>query len=620
MATYTRGTLKIPSCRSKLQRSQKNLIFEHSLANHYFHKILKMKHLFTLLISITLSSSILAQVLGWENKVDELLLNEATSGQKVDFIVEMQDVANLGAAQMIHGKTAKATFVYQQLSQTVDRSQEALRAYLDAHQLPYRAYHVVNAIYVRADIQELATIASRLDVKHIHYNLSSKAPLPTPEVNPKGMLVWGVPYIRANQVWTMGYNGQGVTIGGQDTGYDWTHPALQAAYRGWDGVNADHNYNWHDAIHTLNPLNGDTTANPFNNPCGLDAPAPCDDGSHGTHTMGTMVGFDTSQMLHTGVAPGARWIGCRNMDRGWGLLTTYIECFEWFLAPTDTAGNNPDPSKAPHVINNSWYCAGVEGCNAGNWALMETAVNNLRAAGVVVVVSAGNSGPGCSTIQDPAGMFEGSFSVGASDYLGNIAGFSSRGPVAVDGSMRMKPNVSAPGVNVYSSFPNNNYGFNSGTSMAGPHVAGLVALVISANPDLAGEVEAIENIIEQTATPAFDTVACGGVPGNNHPNNTFGWGIVDAVNAVNMALQYVPVIEPIAETTPIRVAPNPFNETLTVFTGTALPQDLEVWDMWGRLVLREMNISNYIVLDGAAWPAGMYVCKIGGRTVKVVKR
>src|ERR1039458_1392180 len=155
-----------------------------------------------------------------------------------------------------------------------------------------------------------------------------------------------------------------------------------------------------------------------------------------------------------GMAPGAKWIGCRNMERNWGTPASYVECFQWFLAPTDLNGQNPDPSKAPDVINNSWYSDASEGTT--NLFVFQTAVENLRAAGVVVVVSAGNEGSGCSTITSPA-IYDASFSVGATDSGDNIAGFSSRGPVTVDGSNRLKPDVSAPGVNIRSSVPGNGY-------------------------------------------------------------------------------------------------------------------------------------------------------------------
>src|SRR5690606_9828155 len=170
-----------------------------------------------------------------------------------------------------------------------------------------------------------------------------------------------------------------------------------------------------------------------------------DDESHGTHTMGTMLG-DDGGANQIGMAPGARWIGCRNMEQGVGTPVTYSECFQWFVAPTDLAGDNADPAMAPDVISNSWTCTPGEGCADPN--LLLTVVENVRAAGIVVASAAGNSGPSCSTISQPPGIYDAAFTVGASTLDDAIAGFSSRGPVMVDGSNRLKPDVTAPGVSV----------------------------------------------------------------------------------------------------------------------------------------------------------------------------
>jgi serine protease AprX len=456
----------------------------------------------------------------WRLKVHPRVLQEAGAGP-AEFIVFLDEQADLGFASAIPAREARGRAVTDALRRTAAASQEPLIELLVSRGAEHRAFWIANMIWVRGDESTLASIAAVAEVRRIDANPRVSFSLPdslTEESARRSLasIEWNIQKVLAPQVWALGYDGSGVVIAGQDTGYDWEHEALKGKYRGWDGATADHDYNWHDAIHT------------GGGSCGADSPFPCDDHFHGTHTMGTMVG-DDGGANQIGMSPGATWIGCRNMDQGAGTPATYAECFEWFVAPTDLNGENPDPSKAPHVINNSWLCPPDEGCSPD---ALETVVQNTRAAGIVVVVSAGNSGSSCSSIENPAAIYASSFSVGATDDDDEIAGFSSRGPVTVDGSGRLKPNVSAPGVHVRSSMPGDNYSALNGTSMAGPHVAGLVALLFDARPDLIGQVEEVENLIEASAVRVNSAEECGGIPGTEFPNNTYGHGRIDALEAL----------------------------------------------------------------------------------------
>jgi hypothetical protein len=220
------------------------------------------------------------------------------------------------------------------------------------------------------------------------------------------------------------------------------------------------------------------------------------------------------------------------MNQGVGSPETYLECFEFFLAPYPVGGDplsDGDPAMSPHVMNNSWMCPDWEGCS---WDVLQEATEATVAAGIVMVASNGNEGSGCSSCGDPPAIYDASFSVGASNIDDDIAGFSSRGPVTVDSSDRMKPDVAAPGVGVRSCVSGGGYESWNGTSMAGPHVAGLVALLISAEPSLAGQVETIEQIVEQTALPRYTDQGCGDDGPTDVPNNVYGHGIVSASSAV----------------------------------------------------------------------------------------
>ena len=473
------------------------------------------------------------------SKISPQVLSDTADGKSTSVIILLADQADVSAAYDMKDQDARGWFVYNTLTQHAARSQVGLQQYLKSKGIDYQSFWVANMLVATADHSVVEQLAERSDVASVDSNRPARwiedptitnFGLAPNKANASDTAEWGVLNVNAPAVWALGFTGQGMVVANEDTGMRWSHNALKPKYRGWNGTTADHNFNWHDSIHS------------GGGSCGPNAVEPCDDSGHGTHTTGTTVGDDGAGN-QIGVAPGAKWIGCRNMDQGNGTPATYTECFQFFIAPTDLAGNNANPALRPHVINNSWGCPASEGCVTR--AELETIVNNTEAAGIFVEVSAGNSGPGCATVADAPAIYSASFSTGAIDISNVLAGFSSRGPSTFYTPNLLKPNISAPGVNVRSSTrtSDTSYGNLSGTSMAGPHVAGVVALLWSARPQLVRNIDLTKTILQNTANPAVTVTpeTCGGTPSTQIPNNSFGYGRIDALAAVNAVPTAAPV-------------------------------------------------------------------------------
>ncbi len=549
----------------------------------------------------------------WRYKIDDAVF-DATAGDDGEFLVFLSEQADLSPATALAEKSLKGRYVVDTLQNLARRTQAPIVAVLDAAGVSYQTFWLTNLILVQGDLQILQMLAQRDDVERIRAN--PRVRLAEPEHEDQSpwdggtrSIEWNISLIGAPAVWVEGDVGQDGVVGGIDTGIDWDHPALVNQYRGNSGMTVDHDYNWHDAIHSGG---GD---------CGPDSPEPCDDHSHGTHTMGTMVGDDGGSN-QIGVAPGARWIGCRCMDEGFGTPASYIECLEFMVAPYPVSGTSGegDPTRAPDVINNSWSCPENEGCT---WDTLQLAIENVRAAGIVVVTSAGNGGPECGSIDLPPAIYDAAFSVGATSEEDEIKTFSSRGPVYIDGSGRAKPDVSAPGAGVRSAMPGGDYDNMSGTSMAAPHVAGLVALLVTADPTLHGNVDLLETLITATAIPFYDD-QCGG----SIPDNVYGYGRIDAFAAYSLApIVAVPTAGNLPRIVQLQPAvPNPFNPTTTI--SYLLPEpmsiSLVVYDAAGRLV--RVLVGNAYKAAGrhqVTWnggdesgqivAAGVYFCRLESR-------
>lgn len=433
--------------------------------------------------------------------------------------VILKDQADLSQAASISDPLEKRQFVYHALVQHAGETQAGLRAGLDRLGIAYTPYYLVNAIEVQADpalrlwLEARPEVDRTLDSPHMR-PLPQAPPVDEGHASAPLSTPWNLSLIGADRVWQeFGVRGEGVVVGQSDSGVQWDHPELAATYRGASGGTVDHNYNWFD------PWYG--------------TQAPADIGGHGTHTTGTIVG------QHTGVAPGATWYACANLARNLGNPALYLDCWQFMLAPFPLHGSpfqDGDPARGANVLNNSWGCPELEGCDINTFL---AAAQALRAAGVFVVASAGNDGPACRSLNTPPPVYDQTFAVGAIDRQRQLTIFSSIGPVTQDGSGRVKPDVVAPGQEVLSSLPNNSYGAFSGTSMAGPHVVGVVALMWSANPALIGQVDVTAQILRDTARPyTGQRPNCPGA--SDDPSTAVGYGIVDAYEAVKAAQAWTP--------------------------------------------------------------------------------
>jgi len=437
------------------------------------------------------------------DKIKPQLAQQLEQKDEASFWVRF-DQADLTSASQISDWNERGQVVYDALTSAADASQGEAIGALDEAGASYQAFYATNAIRVNAGDQSLVDKLAALDeVKSLWptRDYAIEEPIKGKDVKDVNSVEWGVANINADDVWSeFGVTGEGITVASIDSGVQYDHPALVGNYRGNNGDGTfDHNYNWFNAA-------------------GSCTTAPCDNNGHGTHTMGTMLG-DDGAANQIGVAPGAKWIsanGCCPSD------AALISSGEWMLAPEDLVGQNPDVTKRPNIINNSWGTI-----EPSNDPFMEDIEIAWAASGIFGTWSNGNEGPSCETSGSPGSRII-NYSVGAYDVSNNIAPFSSRG-AGQDGET--KPNISAPGVNVRSSLPGNAYGAYNGTSMAAPHLAGAIALLWSAAPSLVGDVDATWDLLDGTAVDS-DSTGCGGTPDDN---NVFGEGRLDALALLQAA-------------------------------------------------------------------------------------
>lgn len=375
------------------------------------------------------------------------------------------------------------------LRSKADSTQKPLKVFLENRGAKHlTSFWIINGMAVTAKPTLIRELEKHPGVESIRLD----GILSVPELSYSTAVVpeWNLNTIRTPEIWNSGYTGEGVVIASMDTGVDASHPALSSKWRG--GTNS-----WFD---------------PYN-----EHGTPYDPVGHGTQTMGVMVGGSKGGTA-IGVAPGAKWIAVKIFnDAGAASYSSIHQGFQWLLDPD----GDPDTNDAPDVVNNSW---GLESNYGGCITEFENDILALKAADIAVVFSAGNGGPGLFSSLSPANYQE-SFSVGATDINNIIAGFSSRGPSACDGSIY--PGVVAPGVDVKTSdltfggvFPDS-YVTVSGTSIAAPHVSGIMALLLSAFPG--------SQVPELEAALKISSIDLGA----EGPDNNYGYGLVDGLAAYN---------------------------------------------------------------------------------------
>ncbi|MGC9468910.1 MAG: carboxypeptidase regulatory-like domain-containing protein [Anaerolineae bacterium] len=463
--------------------------------------------------------------------VEPELRSQLQEDGSAGYLIFLREKADLSPAYAMDWE-ARGEFVVDALRATAERTQKAIRAYLDAQGADYQAFWIDNVIVVESSslntFNALATSFPEIEALRPRQRPILHRPVESDPDVPEPMAIESnITHVNADDVWALGYMGDGIVVANIDTGVRYTHEALVDHYRGNEGGGSfDHNYNWWD---------------PYTN-----AVEPNDTHSHGSHTMGTMLGDDGGEN-QIGMAPGAQWIACQGFNPN-ATDAGLLECGQFMAAPWDLNGENPNSALRPHVVNNSW---GDCGTTYSPW--YEGVINAWHAAGIYPVFSNGNASncgysypPGLNTVGNPtrSGKVTGVGSTGRDD--GQYATHSNWGPtdnpdtINPRGYPDLKPQVVAPGVSIRSAYNygDDAYGTMGGTSMSAPHVVGLVALMWDAAPCLMGDYANTETLIEQTAVPIpYDTGNGDEGPGNV-PNHATGWGEIDALAAVDAAVDF----------------------------------------------------------------------------------
>ncbi len=490
-----------------------------------------------------------------QTKIDSSLIDEIKKSESPDsnftaivMLNNQEEIETL--SNELEGQTRDVVHeqVVTALQNKANETQTALVDYLETNLAngmvaQYQRLWIINAIIVTAKKEVIYELDSRDEIAFIYRNYEITTTNPVEQEFINGGIATsiepGLTLINADCLWNQGYTGLGRIVSNLDTGVDGSHPALMNKWRG--------------------NIGGVTVAESWFDPNGLSPSFPVDSGSHGTHTMGTMVGSEPGDII--GVAYDATWIAAGVIDIGGitGTIANALLAFQWSADPD---GNPATVSDVPDVSSNSWGLAAPwhipAPCDVTFWS----AIDNLEAATVVVVFAAGNEGSGTSTLRSPADRattFHNAFSVGALDTTGStIASYSSRGPSLCTGpaNQLIKPEVVARGSSVRSSVPGGYANF-SGTSMATPHVAGAVALLRQVNPN--ATVLQIKDALMQSASDL----------GASGEDNDYGHGLIDVCLAATLILPCPSTLNLTANvtTTDQQEAQNKITASNTIFSG-----------------------------------------------------
>ena len=415
--------------------------------------------------------------------------------EEVQVIVTLTDQVNLKNFKE-EDKKLRRSRIIRALKSKAEKNQENIKKFLREKKVKkIKSFWIFNGFALTAKAKVLENLAALEGVQSI--SLDAKLSIPEPQVTAsESPPEWNINLINVPALWSQGYTGSGIVLANMDSGVDMTHQELASRWRG--GSNS-----WFD-------------------PHG-DYDMPYDYSGHGTAVMGILVGGDAGGTA-IGVAPDAQWIAVKIFNDAGNSYDSYIVAgFQWLLDPD----GNPATDDAPDVINNSWGYPYYAGCYRSSY--FQPVIQALKTSGIGVVFSAGNEGPFSSTDEAPAN-YSNSFAVGAVDETQTIAFFSARGPSSCDDSIY--PEVVAPGLSVRTSYLGNDYAYVSGTSIAAPHVAGVMGLLMSAYSSLS------INVIEAAITDsALDL-------GPESPDNAYGYGLLDvmaAYNLLNQSLSQPPV-------------------------------------------------------------------------------